>query len=194
MRTQAERVAGPPHALEERRDPPRRPDLAHEVDAADVDAELQRGRRHQRLELTRLQPLLHAQPSLLRERPVMARNRVFTEAFRQLVRDPLGLRPRVHEDERGLVLDDQRGQPVVEFPHLFLRRDRLEVARRHLDVQFEVALVAEVEHLARSPRTDEEARNLVDRALRRGQPHALRHLAALAADGVVDPFEGEREV
>ncbi len=68
LRLQPQRVPGAADALQERRHAARRAHLTHEVDAADVDAELQRRRAHQRLELAVLQPLLDAQAPLPRQR------------------------------------------------------------------------------------------------------------------------------
>ena len=98
------RVAGAADPLEERRDPMRRSDLADEIDVADVDAELERRRGDQRLELPALQPRLGVQPLLLRQAAVMRRDRVLAEPLAQVARDPLGHPPRVDEDERRPVL------------------------------------------------------------------------------------------
>jgi hypothetical protein len=48
-------VPGAADALEERRDAVRRPDLADQIDVADVDAELERRGRDERLQLAALQ-------------------------------------------------------------------------------------------------------------------------------------------
>ena len=48
-----QRMAGPADALQERGDRARRADLAHEVDVADVDAQLQRRRGDDRFQLAR---------------------------------------------------------------------------------------------------------------------------------------------
>ena len=65
------RMAGAPDPLEEARDGARRAHLADEIDLADIDAQLQRGRGHQRLQLAPLQPLLGIQPLLAGEAAVM---------------------------------------------------------------------------------------------------------------------------
>ena len=111
LRQSRHRMAGAADALQERRDAMRRSDLADEIDVADVDAELQRRRRDQRLELPVLQPRLGVQPLLLRQAAVMRGDRLFAEALAQLARDPLGHAPRVDEDERRPVRLDERGQP-----------------------------------------------------------------------------------
>ena len=65
LRRAADRMAGAADALQEARDRARRAELADEIDVADVDAELERGGRDQRLELAVLQPLLGVEPLLL---------------------------------------------------------------------------------------------------------------------------------
>src|SRR2546422_5034801 len=57
-------MSRPPHALQQRRDRARRADLAHQVHRADVDPELERRRRHERLELALLEPRLGVEPRL----------------------------------------------------------------------------------------------------------------------------------
>ena len=57
--------------LQERADRPRRPDLANELDRPDVDAELQRRRRHQRPQLARPEPGLDQPPTGRRQAPVV---------------------------------------------------------------------------------------------------------------------------
>ena len=66
-----DRVAGAPDPLQEARDRARRAELADQIDVADVDAELERGGRDQRLQLAALQPLLGVEPLLLGEAAVM---------------------------------------------------------------------------------------------------------------------------
>src|SRR6476659_6211446 len=93
--------------LEERRDPACGPKLAHELDVADVDAELQRCRRYQRLQLACFQALLGGEPALLRHAAVMRHYVGGTEKFRQVPRHTLRHSSRVDEHERGSMLDDE---------------------------------------------------------------------------------------
>ena len=71
LRRAADRMARAADALQEAGDRARRAELADEVDVADVDAELERCRGHQRLQLAVLQPLLGVEPLLLGEAAVM---------------------------------------------------------------------------------------------------------------------------
>ena len=115
-----------PDALEQRRDPVRRSDLADEIDVADVDAQLERRRRDERLERARFQPRLRVEALLLREAPVMRRHGLVAEPVAQVTRQALGHPPRVHEDERRPVCGDQRRQPVVVLLPDLVRHHRFE--------------------------------------------------------------------
>ena len=66
-----DRMPRAPDPLQEARDRARRADLAHQVDVADVDAELERGGRDQRLQLAPLEPLLGLQAVLPGEAAVV---------------------------------------------------------------------------------------------------------------------------
>jgi hypothetical protein len=142
-------------ALQEGGDAVRRGDLAHEVDVADVDAELEGGGGHQHLELPFAQPLLRVQAHFLRQAAVVSGDVLGPEPFRELVRHALGEAPRVHGDERGAVRADQLHQPLVDFLPDLVRHHRLERRAGHLDRQVERASVALVYDL-----TGEEVRNL----------------------------------
>ena len=91
-------------ALQRDGDRSRRADLADEIDGADVDAELERGRGDDRLELSGLQLLFGGQPQLARQAAVMREHRVFAEPLGQMMRDALGQPPRVDEHQRRPVL------------------------------------------------------------------------------------------
>ncbi len=97
---EAEGVAGAADALQEGRDAAGRADLADEVDAADVDAQLQRRGADQRLELAGLEALLDAQAAVAREGAVVAGDGLFAETLAQVVGDALGEPARVDEDQR----------------------------------------------------------------------------------------------
>jgi hypothetical protein len=60
-----------PDALQQARDRARRAELAHQIDIADVDAELERCGRDQRLQRTGFQPLFGVEALLLGETAVM---------------------------------------------------------------------------------------------------------------------------
>ena len=107
--------------------------MADEVDVTDVDAELERrGGDHNRY-LPGLQPLLGLEARVTREAAVVRSHPPFTEALRQVMRDPLGQPARVHEHQRGAVLADQFDQPVVGLGPLLVRRDRAQGLARDPD-------------------------------------------------------------
>ena len=66
--TPSHRVVGAADALQEHRDAARRAELAHQLDVADVDAELERGGGHHDLELAGLEALLGVEAGFLGER------------------------------------------------------------------------------------------------------------------------------
>ena len=100
----AERVAGAADALQEGRDRARRAELAHQVDLADVDAELERGGGDQRAQLAALQALLGVEARLLRHAAVVRGDVLLAEALGQMARHALGLAARVDEHQRRAVL------------------------------------------------------------------------------------------
>ncbi len=111
----AQRVTRASHPLQERGDATRRADLNHQVDRADVDPQLQRRRRHQRPHAPLFQAGLGVQPQLAGEAAVVRRHLVLAQPLAQIARRPLGQAPRVHEDQRGPMLADQLGDPVVDL-------------------------------------------------------------------------------
>ena len=101
-----DRMARAPDALQKRRDRTRRTKLADQVDLADIDAQFERGGRHQRLELSSLEALLGVEPLLLGEAAVMRGHLLLAEPLGQLAGHPLGHPPRVGENQgRAMRLD-----------------------------------------------------------------------------------------
>src|SRR5690606_24958019 len=85
----ADEMARAPHSLEEGRDGARRAELTDEIDVADIDTELEGGRRHERAELSGFELLLGGEPLLAREAAVMAGHGVLAEALAQEARHAL---------------------------------------------------------------------------------------------------------
>ena len=188
-------MAGAADALQRDRDRPRRADLADQIDRADVDAELERCRRHHRLQLAALQPLFGVEPQLARQAAVMRQHRVFAQPLGQMVRDALGQPPRVDEHQRRPVLGDQLGDAVVDLlPHL-VRRDRPKLVLRNFDRQI---------HRAPMPVIDDRdagvavgARNRATFSIGlhgRRQADPLRAAAAGLFDEIVEPRQRERQM
>ena len=116
-----------------RRDAAGRADLAHQLDGPDVDAELERGRRHQRGQVARAEPGLEAEPAVLRQAAVVGRHLVLAEALGEEVRHPLGQAARVHEDERRAVRPHVRRDAIQDLAPLLVGCDRLQLAVGQLD-------------------------------------------------------------
>ncbi len=106
-------VAGAADALQQRRDAMRRSDLTDQIDVADVDAELERGRRDQRLQPAGLQTRLGVQPLFLRQAAVMRGNGFLAKPIAEVPGQPFGHPPRIDEDQRRAVRLDQRGETLV---------------------------------------------------------------------------------
>ena len=155
----------------------RRAELADQIDVADVDAELERGGGDQRLQLAVLQPLLGIEPLLLGEAAVMRGDVGLAQQLGQLARHPLGHAPRVDEDQRGAVLLDQLRQAAIDLLPDLGRHHRFE--RRVGNLEREIARARDGRSRRwrsrdASPRAgaDQEARDLLDRLLRRRQADA----------------------
>ncbi len=137
LRYPADLVARASRALQERRDRARRSELAHEVDVADVDAELERGGGDEDLELAVLQPLLGLQPQLLRHAAVMRHHAIGAQELGQVPRRALRHPARVDENERrAMALRERRELRIDLFPDL-VRHHRFE--RRGGDGEREIA-------------------------------------------------------
>ena len=103
-----------------------RTQLAYEVNLTDIDAELERGRRHHRLQLSVLETPFGVKPLLLGEAAVMRSHAVFAEAVGKFTRHAFDHATRVHEDERGAMAFDQLGQAVIDLIPNFRRHDRFQ--------------------------------------------------------------------
>jgi hypothetical protein len=139
-------------ALEERRDAVRRPDLTHEIDVADVDAELEGGGRDERFEAPLLQALFGIQAAFLREAAVVRADGLLAEPVCQVSRDTLHHLPRVDEDERRAMAADQRRQAVVVFLPDLARHHGFERRARDLECQIQMPSVAGVDDSRSAPR------------------------------------------
>ena len=151
LRSAADRVARAPDALQERRDRARRAELADQIDIADVDAELQRGGRDQRLQLAALQPLLGVEPRSLARLPWCAatfsspsrsdRCRATRSASRRVLTNTSVVR----------CSRDELGEPVVDLRPDLARHHRFERRRRQLQREIARARVPGVDDGASAP-------------------------------------------
>ena len=153
-----DRVARTAHALQEGVDRPRRAELAHQVHVADVDAELERGGRHQRVQLARLQALLGLEPVFPARLPWCAvtcsspsrsaRWRATRSATRRWLTNISVVRCS-RSAPRG-------GRTPRTTPR---RHHRVERRGRHLDREVALADVAGSTISMRRPSTDQETRH-----------------------------------
>jgi hypothetical protein len=117
---------------------------------------------------------------------------VVAEALTQLVGQALGQAPGVHEDQGGVVLSDEGGDPVEHVSHLLAGGDRLQLPLGQLEGQVEVAAVAGVDDrtgLGGGLPAEHPGQQL-DRPLRGRQPDAL----GPGVGGPLEPLEGQRQV
>src|SRR5262249_14986210 len=108
-------VARAAHPLQERRNRARRPQLADEIDLADIDPELKRGGRHKRFQLPLLETLFGVEPLFLGEAAVVCRYLICAQALRQLAGHPLDQTTRIDKDQGRAVPLDQLGQTVIDL-------------------------------------------------------------------------------
>ena len=92
----------------------------------------------------RPQPRLHPLPPVLRQAAVVRGDLALPQPLAQLVGDPLGHPPGVHEDQRGPVLQHVPGDQVQDLVHLLGRRHRAELVAGQFQGEVELAAVAGV--------------------------------------------------
>ena len=137
--------------------------------------------------------------------PWCARAIGFVGQLVQTQREPLGGAAVVDEDDRRAVLAHEREQLGIDRgPDRLARRllpgERVEVGvallrldhalDRHVDLQVERLARAGVDDRAGALRADEEAPDLLERVLRRGEPDPLHVMLGLRRE----PLEREREM
>ena len=196
LRDPREPVARPPDALERGRDVAGRLELDDQVERPDVDAELERGGRHERVQLAVLEPVLGLQAGAPRERAVVGGDAAVLDAVVEVAGDPLRRAPALAEDERRAVLADELGDLLQRRVPDGLARRREEVVdrRQHPEVELAREAVVHDERVA-GGRAGEECQRLLDRAHRRGAADPLRPGARHArVDEGLEALERERQV
>ncbi len=141
-------VIGATDALQEDRDAARRAELAHQLDVADVDAELERGGGHHHLEFAGLETLLGIEAGFLRETAVVGRDILLTETLGEVAGHALHHAAGVGEHQRGVVFFDEPGELVVHRRPDLARHHRLQRRGRHHQVDVAFADVATVDDAA----------------------------------------------
>ena len=169
-----------------------------EIDVADVDAQLERGRGHERLQLSGLQPRFRIEPLLLRQAAVVGRDRVLAEAIAQVPREPFGHPPRVDEDQCCPMLRDQLGEPIVISPPTPRATSPLRAATaaprapRSISRRCPSSTIAAVGHAGRVDRRS--SRPETARLLRSASASRRGRSAAAAGRHLLQPLQAEREV
>jgi len=171
----------------------RRPHLAHQLDRADVDAQLERGRGHQGAQVAGPQAVLDAQASVLGQAAVVGRHLVGAEALTEEVRQALRQPAGVDEHQRRAVVAHVVGDAVDHLAQLLGGGHRAQLALGHLDAHRQAPGVPAVDDGGgpRRPRPGEEAGRLLDGPLGGRQPDALGAAGELQ---VLEALQGEREV
>ena len=216
LRRLADLVAGAPDPLQARCDARRRLDEDDEVDRAHVDAQLERGRRHEPGDPAGLEVLLDPEPLLPRDRAVVGEHELLAGELVEPLRHPLGEPAAVREDDRAPVRPDQLEDPRVDGrpdarPHvaerdgtaglLVGREDLAEpghVLDGHDDLELERLPAARVDDLdlPAGPGPAEESGDRLERALGGRQADALerrrRHRLAGARAARATRRDGRR--
>ena len=146
----AEPVAGAAHPLQQGRDQPRRPDVAHQVDVADIDAELERSRGDNDRDVAALQALLGQQARLPGQAAVVGGHLALAQPLAQLMGNAFDEAAGVDEDDRrpmGLHLGND---PLVDLVPQLVGRDRPQLLVWDVDGEVHRPPMADVDDRASS--------------------------------------------
>src|SRR5437762_2457254 len=106
----------------------RRPDLANEINAADIDPKFERSSSDQRADFPCFQFSLGGETQLARQTAMMRRDGIFSQAFAKMMGHALRQTARVDKNQRGAMLRRQRGDALVNLVPHFVGRDGAELA------------------------------------------------------------------
>ena len=206
-------VPGAADPLQAAGDRGRRFDLDDEVDRPHVDAELQRGGRHERRQAALLERLLDGDPLLAGDRAVVGPHQVLAGQLVEALGQALGQAAAVDEDERAAVGPDELEDPGVDrrpdaHPHLaaggrsaglLLERQRLAEAAHVLDrdddLEVEPLLRPGIDDRDRAVRPDpgEEPPDRLEGPLRRREADPLQRRRVRGAE-VLEPLQAQGQV
>jgi len=171
-------MAGSSDPLQQRGDPVRRSNLAHQIDMADVDSELERCRCNERAQPSRLESRLGIEPRFFRQAAVMGGDRVLADPLAQMTRQPLRHPARIHEDQGRLVRRDERREAIVVLLPHFVRHHRVQRGARNLHAQIDPPGMPFIDDRALvamgGASANQEARHLLDRFLGSRQPQTQK--------------------
>ncbi len=171
-------MAGTADALQEGGNRPRRAQLAHQLDVADVDPQLQRRGSHQHPQLAAFEPLFGIQPLFARKTAVVGRNHRVAQPLAQMPCGPFGHPPGVYEDQRGAMFPRQHGQSVVDQLPDIVAHHRFQRDRRHLQGEVARPAMAHIDDFAVAPGANQEIGHRFDGLLCRRQPDTHQWLPA----------------
>ena len=193
----AQPVPRAPDPLQQRGDGARRPDVADQLDVADVDAQLQRRGGHHHRHLRGLELLLGFEPGLARQAAVVRQHLALAQPVGELVRHSFHQPAGVHEHQGGAVALDLLHDAVVDLGPQRVGGDGPQLLVRHLDGQVQLALVAHVHDgafrraVALEPAgAHQQAGDVVHGFLGGAQPDALKRPSRQR----VQPFQRQRQV
>ena len=160
-----------PYTLDERRDAARRPDLANQVDMADIDTQFQGRRGDQRAQSTILQALLRRQTVVPRKAAMVSGDGVFADSLRKVTGEAFGEAACIDKYQGGTVRGDQCVQGVVYFfPHLVCHY-RHQWRFRQLKLQITFTLMPGIDDFTGLP-AGKKVGNQLDWFLGGGKPNS----------------------
>jgi hypothetical protein len=142
---EAHRMSRASHALQQRRDVCRYADLDHELDVADVDAELEGGGGDQGAQFAGLEAALGVEAMFFGEAAVVAGDLAFAEFDGKARCEALGELAGVDEDQRRAVLVDECLDALVDLVPGFVGADIAQRGVGELEAEVELAEVPGVD-------------------------------------------------
>src|SRR5690348_811069 len=169
----------------------RRANLAHEINAADVNAKFEGRGCDKNLDFAGFKLAFCREAQAARQASVVRRDGLFAETVGQVVSDALGEPARIYKNESRAMLAGQVGKPIVDFVPFFVRRDGAEWTARNFDGDVELAGVTDFNDLrARSTTARQKRSNLFNWFLRSGEADSNRRLGSQG----VETLERQRKV
>ena len=148
FRKAANRVIRSAYALEQGGNRAGRSDLNHQIDSANINAQLERGSGDQRAQLARLQTLFSGQSQLARQAAMVRSDVLVADSLPKVSRSSFSHAPRVYEHQRRLVFANKLGDAIVNFfPH-FVRHHGFERRAGNFNRKIEAACVTRVDDVA----------------------------------------------
>ena len=141
-------MPGAAHPLQESSDGTGCAELANQVHVANINAQLQRCRRHQCLQLAFLQTGFGRQPLLTGQAAVVGGDMLLAYALAQRPRQPLRHTPSVDENQRSAVLRNQLRHTVINRLGRLVGQHRLQGRIGQFNAQVEPPDMARINDVA----------------------------------------------